>query len=84
MIKTHLKGVKLLITLYKENSYNNSINVGGKIMNIIVNYPTTKEGMDKLDESLANAVLKILEEQLTSRQLDKLMSIIGEKSIIKN
>lgn len=48
-------------------------------MNVIVNYPTTKEGMDKLDESLAKAVLTILEQQLTPRQLDKYMEMLQNK-----
>ncbi|MBY6758696.1 hypothetical protein HYH82_15490 [Clostridium botulinum] len=45
---------------------------------VVVNYPESKEEMEKLKErqsqALAEAVLEILSNRLTSNQLDKLMS----------
>ncbi|EDT84637.1 hypothetical protein [Clostridium botulinum] len=41
---------------------------------VVVNYPTTEEGKRKLDESQAEAVLTVLNQILTPKQLDKLMS----------
>ncbi|MCC5425830.1 hypothetical protein [Clostridium botulinum] len=41
---------------------------------VVVNYPTTEEGKRKLEESQAQAVLTVLNQILTLKQLDKLMS----------
>ncbi|HDK7140052.1 TPA: hypothetical protein PTV74_003931 [Clostridium botulinum] len=41
---------------------------------VVVNYPTTEEGKRKLDESQAEAVLTVLNQILTPRQLEKLVS----------
>lgn len=41
---------------------------------VVVNYPTTEEVKRKLEESQAQAVLTVLNQILTLKQLDKLMS----------
>ncbi|ABS42619.1 hypothetical protein [Clostridium botulinum] len=41
---------------------------------VVVNYPTTEEGKRKLEESQAEAVLTVLNQILTPKQLEKLIS----------
>ncbi|MCW6091334.1 hypothetical protein [Clostridium sporogenes] len=41
---------------------------------VVVNYPTTEEGKRKLDESQAEAVLTVLNQILTPRQLEKIIN----------
>lgn len=48
-------------------------------MNVIVNYPTTPEGIALLEEKQAEVTLQILKNMLTPNQLDKLIKKLSDE-----